>query len=49
MYRAVDGGHFEGLVEADGLRLPQTRRWYMNVDDRFLGEDVIESLATGGQ
>ncbi len=36
---------FDGLIEADGLRLPQSRRWYVNADDRFLGEDVIERLA----
>ena len=47
---ANDGEYitFEGLIEADGLRLPQRRRWYMNVDDRFLGEDVIERLELGG-
>ena len=47
---ANDGEYivFEGVIEADGLRLPQSRRWYVNADDRFLGEDVIERLALGG-
>lgn len=47
---AGDGEYlvFEGLVEAAGLRLPRTRRWYMNVDDRFLGEDEIRGIAIVG-
>ena len=46
---ANDGEYivFDGLIEADGLRIPQRRRWYVNADDRFLGEDVIESLVLG--
>ncbi len=39
---------FDGVIEAEGLRLPQSRRWYVNADDRFLGEDVIERVALGG-
>jgi hypothetical protein len=47
---ANDGEYivFDGLIEAGGLRIPQQRRWYVNADDRFLGEDVIESLVIGG-
>ncbi len=32
---------FEGESTANGMRLPLTRRWYMNADDRFLGTDEI--------
>ena len=35
---------FEGEVVHDGLRLPKTRRWYMNADDAYLGADVIEAF-----
>jgi hypothetical protein len=48
---ANDGEYivFDDLIEeAGGLRLPQRRRWYVNADDRFLGEDVIEGLVLGG-
>ncbi len=47
---ANDGEYivFDDLIEADGLRIPQRRRWYVNADDAFLGEDVIESLTLGG-
>ena len=36
---------FDGLIEADGLKLPKTRSWHMNDDDRHLGNDIIEALA----
>lgn len=44
---ANDGEYivFEGLAEFDGLRLPARRSWYVNADDRFLGEDEISELA----
>jgi len=38
---------FENLVEAGTLRLPRNRRWYVNVNSRFLGEDEIGSLEVG--
>ena len=34
---------FEGEVVQGSLRLPKTRRWYMNADDAYLGADVIEA------
>ncbi len=34
---------FEDEVVHDGLRLPQTRRWYINADSTYLGADVIEA------
>jgi len=37
----------DGLVEAEGLRLPKHRRWYMSEDDRYLGDDTITRLAVG--
>jgi hypothetical protein len=44
---ANDGEYivFEGAVEGDGLRLPQSRRWYVDADGRYLGEDVITRVA----
>lgn len=46
---ANDGEYiaFDGLIEADGLRLPRHRRWYVNADDRFLGADEIRALEVG--
>ena len=46
---SADDGEYivlEGLIEADGLRLPHHRRWYVNEDDRFLGADEIVALNT---
>lgn len=37
---------FEGTVEAEGIRLPKTRRWVTNADDRLLGTDTIVSIET---
>lgn len=34
----------EGLVETDGLRLPKSRAWYTNAEDRYLGTDTLVSL-----
>jgi hypothetical protein len=34
---------FEGEVRVGELRLPRTRRWYTNLDDRFLGTDEISA------
>lgn len=33
--------YLDGAVMFGNLRLPQSLKWYMNVDDRFLGEDVL--------
>ena len=43
---ANDGEYitFEGLAEANGLRLPRYREWYTNEGDRFLGSDEIRSV-----
>ena len=43
---ANDGEYIvlEGLIEANGMRLPRHRRWYVNEDDRFLGADEIVAL-----
>ena len=32
---------FEGISEIAGMKIPRTRRWYMNADRRFLGTDEI--------
>jgi len=37
----------EGLIEADGVRIPRKRSWYMNADDEYLGDDTIERLSLG--
>lgn len=38
----------EGEREVDGMRIPANRRWYVNADDRFLGEDrLIQATAQG--
>ena len=46
---ANDGEYIvlEGLVEGDGLRLPQKRSWFTNAEGRYLGGDLIESVAIG--
>ncbi|MFV1988700.1 MAG: DUF6503 family protein [Gemmatimonadota bacterium] len=43
---ANDGEYliFEGLAEADGLRLPMRRSWYVNADSTFLGADEVSGL-----
>lgn len=38
----------EGEVVHDGLRLPKTRRWYINADSTYLGADVIEAYTRLG-
>ncbi len=35
---------FEGEIEAEGIRLPEARKWYYNSNDEFLGEDVIRGI-----
>ena len=35
---------FEGEIEVDGIRLPQSRKWYYNNNDEFLGEDVVKEI-----
>jgi len=32
---------FEGLSDISGIKIPKTRRWYMNKDQRFLGTDEL--------
>ena len=36
---------FEGLSEISGMKIPRTRRWYMNTDARFLGTDELTPTA----
>ena len=31
----------EGEIEIEGIKMPKDRYWYMNVDDRFLGADLL--------
>ena len=32
----------EGEVEVNGLRIPQTRKWYTHSEDKFLGTDSLK-------
>ncbi len=32
------------LVETEGIKIPKTRKWYTHQDNRFLGEDTLESI-----
>lgn len=43
---ANDGEYIllEGELSAAGLRLPQSRTWYTNADDRLLGTDTLTTL-----
>ncbi len=34
----------EGQIEAGGLRLPKSRSWFTNAEDRYLGTDTLVSL-----
>ena len=31
----------EGEIEIEGIKMPKDRYWYMNVNDRFLGADLL--------
>ncbi len=47
---AGDGEYItlEGLVNVGSMRIPARRRWFTNAEDRFLGEDVLESATVTG-
>lgn len=32
----------EGLETLQGIKMPKTRAWYYNKDDKFLGKDILE-------
>jgi hypothetical protein len=34
----------EGQIEAGGLRLPKSRAWFTNAEERYLGTDTLVSL-----
>ena len=36
----------EELIEFEGLKIPKTRIWFMNKDDKQIGKDVIRGSAT---
>jgi hypothetical protein len=46
---ANDGEYIlpEGEVSGEGLRLPRTRTWYTNAEDRLLGTDTLTGLEVG--
>nr|WP_297787383.1 DUF6503 family protein [uncultured Allomuricauda sp.] len=34
----------EGMEEINGIKMPKTRAWYMNKDDKYLGTDTLEKI-----
>lgn len=34
----------EGLVEFEGMKIPKTRIWFMNKDDKKVGRDVLDKI-----
>ena len=48
--QTVNDGEYivlEGEVSAGSLRLPKTRTWFTNAEDRLLGSDALIDLRTG--
>ena len=43
---ANDGEYIllEGIFELDGMRLPKTRTWYTNKEEKLLGTDTLKNL-----
>ncbi len=35
----------KGLESIEGIKMPQTRAWYMNKDDKYLGTDTLSKEA----
>ena len=35
----------DGLEEINGIRMPKTRAWYINSDDKYLGTDILEKTS----
>ena len=31
-----------GMEEVEGIKMPKTRAWYYNKDDKYLGTDILE-------
>ncbi|MDF0707935.1 DUF6503 family protein [Flagellimonas okinawensis] len=36
----------EGLEDINGIKMPKTRAWYVNKDDKYLGTDTLEKHQT---
>lgn len=34
----------KGLEEINGIKMPKTRAWYVNKDDKYLGTDTLEKI-----
>lgn len=32
-----------GMEEINGIKMPKTRKWYYNKDDKYLGTDILEN------
>lgn len=44
---ALNDGEYillQGEIEDSGMRLPARRAWYVNADDRYLGDDTLTEL-----
>ena len=35
----------QGLEEVNGIKMPKTRAWYYNKDDKYLGTDILSNKA----
>ena len=35
----------EGLEEINGIKMPKTRAWYVNSDNKYLGTDILEKTS----
>ena len=31
----------EDIVEVSGIKMPKTRYWFFNKDDKYLGKDIL--------
>jgi len=43
--RAKNDGEYillKGMEEIEGIKIPKTRAWYVNKDDKYLGTDTLE-------
>jgi len=38
---------FEGEYQFDGIRIPASRKWFTNAEDKFLGEDKLIEMQIG--
>ena len=34
------------LLAVGSMKIPKSRKWFINIDDKFLGEDILENIRT---